>query len=69
MKMSVKLMYVLVAEHDSPDIFDSNGAIIFETYTKNSTKEEVIERAKSFGNRYGRMWIAKLEILEEFCDE
>lgn len=57
-------MFVIITERDCASIFNSDGAIIHEQYTKNANIDNILERAKSL-NRYGKTYIARLEVIGE----
>lgn len=51
-------IWFIIVEHDSANPFTSDGAIIWEQYTKVDT-DSVMERAQTLANggKYGRVWM------------
>jgi len=58
-------LYVLITERDTHSPLSSHGAIIWEQSTNSAGLEEIQLRASKTLGKYGKQWIAKLEIIEE----
>ena len=56
-------LFVIITERDSPDFWSSSGAIVGEIYTQKGSFSDVMERAKCLGDRYGKIHIARLQII------
>ena len=55
-----KDIYVTVFENPN----DKDGSIIFETYLKHSSKENMVNCCKRWGEKYGKYKIAKVTIVD-----
>lgn len=58
------MMQAIILEHDTRDPLESSGAIIMEQYTRKAKQsDELLARAKAFGDSYGRVWIANIDFI------
>lgn len=56
-------IFVVIAERDCVDPFDSTGAVVFETNVVAATLSNAVERARTLGQRYGQLRIGKVELI------
>jgi hypothetical protein len=56
-------IYVVVAERDCIDPFDSYGPIVFETNIAHSSPIDALKRARDLGQKYGQVKIGRLEFV------
>jgi hypothetical protein len=56
-------IYVVAAERDCADPFDSHGPIILETNIVHSSPIDALARARSLGQNYSLVKICRLEFV------
>jgi len=56
-------IYVVIAERDCIDPFDSHGPIVFETNIVHSSPSDALKRARDLGQKYGLVKIGRLEFV------
>jgi hypothetical protein len=56
-------LFLVAAENDGRNPLLSEGAIVWETYTRLATLEHAIELAKKLGDQYGRTFILRCEVI------
>ncbi len=56
-------LYIVVTENDGRNPLLSEGAIVHEAYTRLATLEHAIERCKKLGDKYGRTFVLRCEVI------
>lgn len=56
-------IHVILTERDTSDAAVNGGAIVGEQYTAHASLPEIVDRAKKVGDKYGKVWICKLEFV------